>query len=59
MNPTITSIVNSSHLPMSIIIIGVGKEDFTQMEILDGDNGLVDSNSRRAMRDLVQFVPFE
>jgi copine 1/2/3 len=44
MNPTITSIVNSSHLPMSIIIIGVGKEDFTQMEILDGDNGLVDSN---------------
>lgn len=28
MEPTKTSIVNSSHLPLSIIIIGIGNEDF-------------------------------
>ena len=47
MQPTISSLVSSSHLPLSIIIIGVGKEDFTQMEVLDGDNGLVDQNRKK------------
>ena len=28
------------------------------MEILDGDNGLVNSKGVKAQRDLVQFVPF-
>ena len=37
MDKTIVSIVDSAHLPLSIIIIGVGNEDFSNMEILDGD----------------------
>jgi len=28
------------------------------MERLDGDNGLYASNGKKAMRDIVQFVPF-
>ena len=30
-------IVAGSNLPLSIIIVGVGNADFTNMEILDGD----------------------
>ena len=45
-------------MPLSIIIIGIGNADFTNMEILDGDDGLWDSNGRKAERDLVQFVPY-
>jgi hypothetical protein len=41
---------------MSIIIIGVGKADFSKMVELDGDDGLIDHLGRRASRDLVQFV---
>jgi len=32
-------IVQASTLPLSIIIIGVGNEAFTNMVELDGDNG--------------------
>ena len=42
MQTTIKSLINSFHLPLSIIIVGVGNADFTDMEILDGDSGLVD-----------------
>lgn len=58
MEATTTSIVAASRLPLSIIIIGIGNADFTNMEILDGDKGLVDSSGRKAERDLVQFVPY-
>jgi len=40
MEATKSSIVAASHLPLSIIIIGIGNADFTNMEILDGDDGL-------------------
>lgn len=43
MEETKKCIVESSHLPLSIIIVGVGSADFTNMEILDGDDGLWDS----------------
>lgn len=42
------SIVKSSHLPLSIIIVGIGNEDFSNMTILDGDNGLYDSKGQKA-----------
>ncbi|XP_051543228.1 copine-3-like isoform X3 [Myxocyprinus asiaticus] len=59
MDQTRTAIVAASHLPMSIIIVGVGKADFTDMEILDGDDGLLRSiTGESAVRDIVQFVPF-
>ncbi|XP_071369123.1 copine-3-like isoform X2 [Centroberyx affinis] len=59
MDQTRNAIVNASRLPMSIIIVGVGGADFSAMEFLDGDDGLLRSASgEAAMRDIVQFVPF-
>ncbi|NXG67859.1 CPNE3 protein, partial [Hemiprocne comata] len=59
LDQTRTAIVNASKLPMSIIIVGVGGADFSAMEFLDGDNGVLRSSSGEpAVRDIVQFVPF-
>uniref|UniRef100_A0A672SH96 C2 domain-containing protein n=1 Tax=Sinocyclocheilus grahami TaxID=75366 RepID=A0A672SH96_SINGR len=59
MDQTRGAIVAASRLPMSIIIVGVGKADFTDMEILDGDDGQLRSiKGEPAVRDIVQFVPF-
>lgn len=52
------SIVKASRLPMSIIIVGIGNEDFSDMVELDGDMGLTDDDGNVAERDLVQFVEF-
>ena len=37
---TKTALVDSASLPLSIIIVGIGNADFSNMEILDGDDGL-------------------
>ncbi|OMJ71940.1 hypothetical protein SteCoe_29728 [Stentor coeruleus] len=59
MDNTISCIVEASNLPMSIIIIGVGTADFSSMEQLDCDEGfLIDTRGKKAIRDIVQFVPF-
>uniref|UniRef100_A0A8D0ABR6 Copine 3 n=1 Tax=Sander lucioperca TaxID=283035 RepID=A0A8D0ABR6_SANLU len=59
MDQTRSAIVNASRLPMSIIIVGVGGADFSAMEFLDGDNGILRSAvGEAALRDIVQFVPF-
>ena len=56
---TIDELVEGSFLPLSVIIIGVGKYNFSSMKILDADeNPLLDSKGVKAVRDLVQFVPF-
>lgn len=56
---TVTAIVNASYLPMSLIIVGVGDADFSQMNFLDCDEGLLKArNGTEALRDIVQFVPF-
>lgn len=47
----------ASTLPLSIIIVGVGNADFTNMNRLDGDGGLYNAQGVKA-RDIVQFVPF-
>ncbi|XP_067881857.1 copine-6-like, partial [Heterodontus francisci] len=53
------AIVQASHLPMSVIIVGVGNADFTDMRTLDGDDGiLLSTQGQPAARDIVQFVPF-
>ena len=45
---------------MSIIIIGVGNEQFKMMRQLDSDNQLlVGSDGSVAARDIVQFVRFK
>ena len=52
-------IVELSYQPCSIVIIGIGEEDFTFMETLDADTMvLVDNIGRPAARDIVQFVKF-
>ena len=56
---TIEEIVESSHLPMSIIVVGIGKEDFKMMDHLDSDDVLLKGAHSSAVRDIVQFVPFE
>ena len=58
---SIDSIVEASNLPLSIVIIGIGenKNNFTRMEILDGDEKpLTDSSGKIRKRDIVQFVEF-
>ena len=60
MDETIDSLVEASFLPISVIIIGIGDANFSNMNILDSDDDrLVDKNGRKADRDLVQFVPFK
>ena len=47
-------------LPLSVIIIGIGTSDFSNMVRLDGDEEpLTDNNGRVTKRDLVQFVEYE
>ncbi|XP_052002854.1 copine-4-like isoform X2 [Xyrauchen texanus] len=59
MADTREAIVRASHLPMSVIIVGVGNADFTDMEMLDGDDGILRSpKGEPVLRDIVQFVPF-
>ena len=37
MKETAKLVVDMSYLPVSIIIVGIGDEDFSSMEILDAD----------------------
>lgn len=48
---TLDEIARASSLPLSIVIIGVGAEDFSAMKELDGDD-------QDQERDIVQFVNF-
>lgn len=57
---TVDSIVQASSNPLSIIIIGVGDADFSDMQRLDADRGgLRSSSGINAKRDIVQFVRFK
>lgn len=52
-------IIACSRLPISVIIVGIGKNDFALMKELDDDDcQLVDSKGQKTERDLVQFVEF-
>lgn len=59
MADTREAIVQASHLPMSIIIVGIGNADFSDMQMLDGGEGILCSTrGEPVLRDIVQFVPF-
>ncbi|XP_077576243.1 copine-4 [Stigmatopora nigra] len=59
MADTREAIVQASRLPMSVIIVGVGNADFGDMQMLDGDDGVLRSpRGEPVLRDIVQFVPF-
>jgi hypothetical protein len=56
---TIQAIIRASNTPMSIIIVGIGSEDFSAMAELDGDGKALSRGGAAATRDIVQFVPFK
>lgn len=57
---SIDALVECSNYPVSIIVIGVGDHDFSGMEFLDSDDRLPkDSRNNEAVRDILQFVPFD
>lgn len=56
LDKTRKALVEASNLPMSVIIVGVGNEDFAAMEQLDGDDKRLSHNGIYAERDIVQFV---
>lgn len=58
MGQTKTAIIEASDQPLSIIIIGVGDEDFSKMNELDSDEVMLSHRNVYAHRDIVQFVPF-
>ncbi|PSC75848.1 copine-3 [Micractinium conductrix] len=56
---TLTALVDASGLPLSLLIVGVGNEDFSSMEVLDGDTVRIRApGGRPAVRDSVQFCEF-
>merc|ERR1712173_212116 len=59
LDETKKSIIAASSLPLSIIIVGVGNEDFSAMDELDSDDELLSHNGRTAKRDIVQFVEMQ
>ena len=57
MQQTTDAIVAASQSPLSIIIVGIGNADFSNMEQLDGDEiRLTNSKGVKASSDIVQFV---
>lgn len=59
MNSVIDTLSYATDFPLSIIIVGVGHENFKNMEVLDDDQGnLRDSKGQKLKRDIVQFVPY-
>ena len=58
MDKTKNLIVQNANLPISIIIVGIGNSEFSNMVALDGDQGLYNTQGKKCPRDIVQFVPF-
>jgi len=59
MKATTDAIVRAAKLPLSIVIVGVGNNDFLNCIKLDADDKkLVASNGETAIRDVVQFVKY-
>jgi len=59
LDATKQAVIRASVLPLSIIIVGVGSEDFSAMDELDSDDELLSHNGRTAQRDIVQFVEMQ
>ena len=56
---TIDSLVESSYLPISIIIIGIGNADFNYFESINVDKMILDMDGKNIDRNLIQFIPFK
>lgn len=51
-----SALIDASFQPLSIIIVGIGNADFSEMYKLDSDDKLLSLNGKTASRDIVQFV---
>ncbi len=58
MEETKTAIIAASHKAMSVIIVGIGSADFTDMKVLDSDKKALSYGGQTAVRDIVQFVTY-
>lgn len=58
MEETINAVIDASAQPMSILIVGIGNDDFGNMHALDSDKKMLSLRGRTARRDIVQFVEF-
>jgi hypothetical protein len=59
MDDTIDALIDAGDASMSVIIVGVGEADFTDMNVLDADDSpLISRTGKEMTRDLVQFVPY-
>lgn len=58
---TVDEIAYASTLPISIVIVGVGNEDFSMMKVLDADSSPLFSKkyNMNITKDIIQFVPFK
>lgn len=57
---TIDLLVEAAHLPISIVLVGMGQRDFSTLEKLDGDKKwLRNSKKKLISRDIVHFVDFQ
>jgi copine 5/8/9 len=60
MKETCKEIVKMSYMPVSLVIVGIGDEDFDDMETLDADTQVLQADDGRyAARDIIQFVPLD
>jgi hypothetical protein len=53
------AIVAASSLPLSIIVVGVGKCDFAEIKALNTGSSLLSAYNGTATRDVVQFMRME
>jgi copine 5/8/9 len=59
MKDTVDEIIEASSYPFSIVIVGIGQNDFSSMIVLDAEkNDLQNKEGKKAKRDVVQFVDF-
>ncbi|KAL6739698.1 hypothetical protein Aduo_013123 [Ancylostoma duodenale] len=56
MAATKAAIIAASSLPLSIIIVGVGSDEFENMNELDSDDRMLSHAGRTAQRDIVQVM---
>ncbi len=56
---TVKSIIKASDLPISIIIVGIGKNKFKNLSLLSNkSNFLTDNSGIFAKRNIVKFIPY-
>ena len=53
-------LVELSKQPFSAVVVGVGNDDFKDMEVLDADETVLsDKHGNVAVRDIVQLVKYD